>query len=160
MDMREPVFSQVQVARAAGLESTQKMRLWFDRKQLKFVECESDAKLARRLSARMALHVAIMNAATAQWVPPVVANLAATTFLEAGSTDLQTSAIRLPGELFAEPWTVLAIPRLGKPRVLHLPVESGLVAIAGYEYTASGFTMIVLDRIYGEVVTRLQGFAK
>ncbi|MDB5534511.1 MAG: hypothetical protein JWO28_2826 [Hyphomicrobiales bacterium] len=160
MDMWEPVFSQVQVARATGLESTQKMRLWFDRKQLKFTECKSDSKLALRLSARMALHVAIMNAATAQWVPPVVANLAATTFLEAGSTDLQTSAIRLPGELFAEPWTVLAIPRLGKPRVLHLPVESGLVAISGHEYTASGFTMIVLDHIYREVVTRLYEFSK
>jgi hypothetical protein len=108
----------------------------------------------------MALHVAIMNAATAQWVPPVVANLAATTFLEAGSTDRQTGASRLPGELFEEPWTVLAIPRLGKPRVLHLPVESGLVAIADQEYAVSGFTMIALDRIYAEVVARLRELVK
>jgi hypothetical protein len=160
MDMREPVFSQVQVARAAGLESTQKMRLWFDRHQLKFVDCESSSKLALRLSARMALHVAIMNAATAQWVPPVVANHAATAFLEAGNTDLQTGAIRLPGELFAAPWTVLAIPQLGKSRILHLPEASGLVAITGHEYTINGFTLIVLDRIYRDVITRLQEFLK
>jgi hypothetical protein len=160
MDMWEPVFSQVQVARAANLESTQKMRLWFDRHQLKFVDCETGSKLALRLSARMALHVAIMNAATAQWVPPVVANLAATAFLEAGNTDLQTAAIRQPGELFAEPWTVLAIPQLGKPRVLHLPEQSGLIAISGQEYMINGFTLIVLDRIYRDVVTRLQEFRK
>lgn len=160
MNMSEPVFSQVQVARAAGLESTQKMRLWFDRKQLKFVECAADSRMARRLSARMALHVAIMNAATAQWVPPVVANHAATAFLEAGSEDRQTGAVRQPGELFPEPWTVLAIPQLGKPRVLHLPVESGLIAISGHEHAANGFTLIVLDRIYRDVVTRLQAVAK
>ncbi|MDF2115507.1 hypothetical protein PY365_08000 [Roseiarcaceae bacterium H3SJ34-1] len=159
MDMWEPVFSQAQVARAAGLESTQRMRLWFNRNQLNFTECEPASKLALRLSARMALHVAIMNAATTQWVPPVVANSAATVFLQAGSTDLQTGAIRLPGELFAEPWTVLAIPQLGKPRILHLPDESGLIAITGHEYAMNGFTLIVLDRIYREVVARLQEFS-
>ena len=109
----EPSYTVVQAASAAGVTSVNTLRSWLQNGVISLGNLDENATQGgtRKLSYRRVLQVAVMVALVDLGVPPARASNAAFLFSDCG-TQLHLNGgvvVRLPGELYPEPFTVLIV---------------------------------------------------
>jgi len=161
MDIRMPAFTQTQIANATGVPIG-KMRVWVNRKHLRYVEQDEahPGSMGHRLSAATALRFALMHELTEHFVPPSIAGEVVTAFMEgqsggggwSGDEREDVAPRRNPGELFDHGETVICVFKDGKSQVACWRPDGPFRPFLG---GISGMTIVPIDEVYQTVLQRL-----